>query len=259
LNCGILTTANIRSHSTENCSHEVFNSHDQLFSYYESSMVVSHLELTDNYSRTSLSLSYKTLIWHTGNASIVVSLLKRRTSLLTWSCDPSPLLHHPSVYSCCLATNEARQCDTMHDSSQLGSAWRKHCFVYCCIIVRACFDVTVLAWRKYSTISTQILQVYNFCICTCNTQNYNFLIVTLFLPTVQLFTAKPTGSAFCITKHFSLQNWQNWHGTMEPQWKQVTSLYISRNRKWKFHFQFQCIHNENLLKSAYWLYMCVHM
>jgi hypothetical protein len=45
LNCGILTAAIILSHSTENCSHEVFNSHDQLFSNYEPSTVVSHLEL----------------------------------------------------------------------------------------------------------------------------------------------------------------------------------------------------------------------
>jgi hypothetical protein len=83
-------------------------------------------------------------------------------SLLTWSRDPSPLWHHPSVYSYCLATNEARLCDTMSDSSRLGSALlnsallrsaqRKHRFVYCCIIVGACFDVTVLAWRKYATI-----------------------------------------------------------------------------------------------------------
>jgi hypothetical protein len=37
-----------------------------------------------------------------GNASIVASLLTR-------SRDPSPLLRYPSVYSCCLATNDARR------------------------------------------------------------------------------------------------------------------------------------------------------
>jgi hypothetical protein len=29
---------------------------------------------------------------------------------------------------------------------------RKHRFVYCCVIAGTCFDVTVLAWRKYATI-----------------------------------------------------------------------------------------------------------
>jgi hypothetical protein len=81
------------------------------------------------------------------NALIVVSLLKRVTTLLTRSRDPSPLLRHRSVYSCCLATNEARP-----GATRLGSAWRKHRFVYFCLIVGACFDVTVLAWRKYATI-----------------------------------------------------------------------------------------------------------
>jgi hypothetical protein len=33
-------------------------------------------------------------------------------SLLTRSCDPSLLLRYPSVYSCCLATKEARRCAT---------------------------------------------------------------------------------------------------------------------------------------------------
>jgi hypothetical protein len=48
------------------------------------------------------------------NASIV-------SSLLTRSRDSSPLLRHLSVYSCCLATNEARQCNTICHSSRLGS------------------------------------------------------------------------------------------------------------------------------------------
>jgi hypothetical protein len=74
--------------------------------------MASHLELTDNYSRTSFNLSYKPLISHAKHASIVSLLLKRVTSLLTRSRDPSPLLRHPSVYSCCLATNEATRCAT---------------------------------------------------------------------------------------------------------------------------------------------------
>jgi hypothetical protein len=34
----------------------------------------------------------------------------------------------------------------------LGSARRKRRFVYYCVIAGVCFDVTVLAWRKYATI-----------------------------------------------------------------------------------------------------------
>jgi hypothetical protein len=45
---------------------KVFNSHDPLLSNYEPFTVVSHLELTDNCSRTSFTLSYKPLIWHAG-------------------------------------------------------------------------------------------------------------------------------------------------------------------------------------------------
>jgi hypothetical protein len=36
--------------------------------------------------------------------------------------------------------------------ARLGSARRKHRFVYYCVIAGACFDVTILAWRKYATI-----------------------------------------------------------------------------------------------------------
>jgi hypothetical protein len=62
------------------------------------------LSPTENYSWTSFSLSYKPLIWHEGNApsngaSVVASLLTR-------SRDPSPLVRHPNVYSCCLATRD---------------------------------------------------------------------------------------------------------------------------------------------------------
>jgi hypothetical protein len=117
--------------------------------HHEPSTAVYSRELTAHYSRTSFSFSYKPLIWHAGNDSIVASLLKRVTSLVTRSLDPSPLLRHASVYSCCLATNEARRCATRH-----GTSRRKHRFVYCCVISGACFDVTVLAWRKYATLLT---------------------------------------------------------------------------------------------------------
>jgi hypothetical protein len=84
------------------------------------------------------------------NALIVVSLL-------TWSRDPSLPLRHPSVYSSCLATK--RRGDAMRWATRsrlgsvlLGTARRKHRFVYYCVIAGACFDVTVLVWRKYATI-----------------------------------------------------------------------------------------------------------
>jgi hypothetical protein len=108
-------------------THKVCTSHFQSsqddcsqLATHELPAAVSHRELTDNYSRTSFSLSYKPLIWHAGNASIVASLLKRVTSLPMWSRDLSPHLRHPSVYSCCLATNEESRCDAMRDSSGLG-------------------------------------------------------------------------------------------------------------------------------------------
>jgi hypothetical protein len=66
--------------------------------------------------------------------------------------DHSPLLRHQSVYSCCLATNEARRCATRHGTAELVWARRKHRFVYCCVIAGTCFDVIVLAWRKYTTV-----------------------------------------------------------------------------------------------------------
>jgi hypothetical protein len=105
---------------------------------------------TENWLITPPANSYKPLIWHA----------RKRfnchcwsvTSLLTRSRDPSSLLRHASVYSCCLATNDARRCEAMSDSSRLDSARRKHRFVYCCVNAGACFDVTVLAWRKYATI-----------------------------------------------------------------------------------------------------------
>jgi hypothetical protein len=43
-------------------------------------------------------------------------------------------------------------------SALLGTARRKHRFVYCCVIAGACSDVTVLAWRKYATLSSGIIQ-----------------------------------------------------------------------------------------------------
>jgi hypothetical protein len=86
------------------------------------------------------------------NALIVASLLTR-------SRDPSLFLRHPSVCSCCLATTRRGDATRWANRSGLGSALlvsarRKHRFVYYCVITGACFDVTVLVWRKYATLYT---------------------------------------------------------------------------------------------------------
>jgi hypothetical protein len=83
-------------------------------------------------------------------ASIVASLLKCVTSLLTRSRDPSPLLRHPSIYS--VSRQRTRRVATRHDTAELCSARRKHRFVYCCVIAGTCFNVTILPWRTYFTI-----------------------------------------------------------------------------------------------------------
>jgi hypothetical protein len=54
--------------------------------------------------------------------------------------------------------SNARRCSTRHSTAELGSARRKYHFVYCCVIAGTCFDVTVLAWRKYGTILKWILE-----------------------------------------------------------------------------------------------------
>jgi hypothetical protein len=48
----------------------------------------------------------------------------------------------------------------VHGSAQHG---RKHRFVYYCVIAGACFDVTVLVWRKYATICMD--KISSTCIC----------------------------------------------------------------------------------------------
>jgi hypothetical protein len=102
------------------------------------------------------------------NALIVASLLTG---------DPTPLLHHPSVYSCCLARNEARWCDAMSHSSWLESARREHRFVYCCVIAGARFDVTVLAWCKYATIPN-ILGKMNYSTSFCKDRSFCHFLIT---------------------------------------------------------------------------------
>jgi hypothetical protein len=137
-----LSTQKLPQSHTSNVTHKVFNSHDPLFSNYKISTVVSHLEHTDNSSRTSSSLSYKPLIWHAGkrfNCCVTADAV-------TW---PFPTF---ASSKCLQLLPGNKRGEAMLDSSRLRSARTKHRFVYCCVILGACFDVTVLAWRKYATI-----------------------------------------------------------------------------------------------------------
>jgi hypothetical protein len=104
---------------TSNNSHEclpptlkVFNSHDQIFSNYKPSAAFCYPKSTRKWASVSPINPWSDM---RENASIVASLLKR-------SRGPSPLLRHPSFYSCCLATNEARQCEAMRGDAQLITA-----------------------------------------------------------------------------------------------------------------------------------------
>jgi hypothetical protein len=71
-------------------------------------------------------------------------------SLLTRSRDHSPLLRYPSVYSC---------------ATRLGLARRKHRFVYCCIIVGACFDGGNSFTRMFPSIGCACKLLYIFLRC----------------------------------------------------------------------------------------------
>jgi hypothetical protein len=53
-----------------------------------------------------------------------------------------------------VAWQQARRGAIRHGTAELGSAQRNQLFVYCCVIAGTCFEVTVLAWRKYATIFT---------------------------------------------------------------------------------------------------------
>jgi hypothetical protein len=130
-------TPNVTHKESISLTLKVFNSQDQIFVFtYEPSAAVCYRELL-----------LRTLInpwsdmWE--NAITV-------GSLLTQSRDPSLLLHHPSVYSCCLATNEVRRCDERLVTAWLGMEKTPLRLLLC--NPGACFNVTVLAWRKYATL-----------------------------------------------------------------------------------------------------------
>jgi hypothetical protein len=133
-------------HSTEDYH---FKSHAHVFFDYEPT--------TENSLKKNIILFYKPSIWLAEKRSVLYCCWCH--ALCVWrhcgtrrSRDPSLLMLDPSVYSCCLGTSEARRDAARHGTAELGSARRKHHFVYCCVIAGTCYEVTVLACSKYATI-----------------------------------------------------------------------------------------------------------
>jgi hypothetical protein len=108
---------------------------------------IPRLSPTENWLMNELQSLLKTLDLTRGkrsfqrcfNCGVTVETRDVTADAITW---PLPTLAS-SVYSCYLATNEARRCATRHGTTDLGSAQRKHRFVYCCVIVGTCFDVSL--------------------------------------------------------------------------------------------------------------------
>jgi hypothetical protein len=128
-------------------------------------MIVSHRELT----RKRASVSPK-IPWSDTREMLlptVLQLLRHFWNAWRHCWRTHVTLPHSCVIQVFIALagnkrGEAMQCDarpselirdfSRHFRPRLGSARRKHGFLYCCVKVGACFDVTVLAWRKYVTL-----------------------------------------------------------------------------------------------------------
>jgi hypothetical protein len=78
-------------------------------------------------------------------------------SLLTRSRDSSLLLCLPNVYSCCLATNEARRYDAMSDSFTVWHGTEKTPLRLLLRNRGSMFRCYSSWWRKYVTIRDQLL------------------------------------------------------------------------------------------------------
>jgi hypothetical protein len=122
LNCGILTAAIILSHSTDNCSHEVFNSHDQIFFNFEPSAAVSHPELTRKRASVSHINSWSDtretlqLLRHCWNAW---RHCWRGHVTLPRSCVIQVFIMSPGNKKA--RRGDARRCATRHGSARLGT------------------------------------------------------------------------------------------------------------------------------------------
>jgi hypothetical protein len=141
LNCGILIAAIILSHSTDNCSYEVFNSRDQIFSNCEPSAAVCYRKLLAN-ELQSWSDTRETLL------PTVLQLLRHCWNAWRHWWRGHVTLPHSCVIQVFIAVawQQTRRGEaTRHGTADLRSARRKHRFVYCCVIAGTCFEVTVLA------------------------------------------------------------------------------------------------------------------
>jgi hypothetical protein len=134
-------------------THKVFSSHNQFFSNYEPSVVVSHLELT--------AISHRELTHKRASVSPInpwsdtrETLLPTVLQLLRHCWRSHVTLPHSCVIQVFIAVawQQTRQCDARHGTANLSSARRKHHFIYCRVIAGTCFKVTVLTWHKYTTL-----------------------------------------------------------------------------------------------------------
>jgi hypothetical protein len=162
LNCGILTAAIILSHSTVNCSHEVFFN-------YEPHAASSHRELT----RKRASVSPKNP-WSDMRETLLPTVLQLlRHCWNAWRC--CWRLHVTPPHSCVIqaftavAWHRTRGGDAWLVTAPQSSVSRKHRFVYCCVIEERFFDVTVLIWRKYATI---YVRKRSSCVLCCHNLNF---------------------------------------------------------------------------------------
>jgi hypothetical protein len=107
----------------------------------------------ENWLRTDFRLSYKLLIWHAENTALLLLRdVTAETVEVTW-----PLLTIARSKRLQLSLSNkrgvARWVEPRLGTTELGSARNKHRFVYCCVIAETGFEVTVIAWCKYTTIS----------------------------------------------------------------------------------------------------------
>jgi hypothetical protein len=56
-----------------------------------------------------------------------------------------------------------------YDTAELGSARKKHRFIYCCVIAGTCFEVVVLERLKYATIYIYSIYTYRDTYISVNT------------------------------------------------------------------------------------------
>jgi hypothetical protein len=115
--------------------------------------------------------------------------------------DQSPLLGHPSVYSCCLATVTCLPQGCVATFAARLSRRGKHRFVYCCIAAGTCFEVTILAWRKYATLYISNLSLIYRSLSITNLSNMSLInLSNLSIPVVPTWRI---GHPWDATFHFS--------------------------------------------------------